>query len=117
MTDPTNERHLLVINGEHEEEFSQWYRTVHIPEVVAAVPAIVSGRHFELAPEQPAKGGTELRRYLTVFEIEGDPAAAFAVLAEARAQGRIQPSPTSGRGASTSALFEPLITEAGPAGR
>jgi hypothetical protein len=108
MTNRDGERHLFLVNSEHDLGFSQWWQTVHIPEVVALVPGIVAGQIFQLSPVQVSARGTELRRYLAVYEIEGDPAAAIAALHEIRDEGGLSPSPSAGRIGSTSAVFQPI---------
>jgi hypothetical protein len=40
MSDLTPERHLFLVNGEQDEGYSQFWRTVHIPES----PAPAAGR-------------------------------------------------------------------------
>ena len=111
MSDLNSERHLFLVNSEHDEGFSQWWQTVHIPEVVANVPGIVAGQIFQLSPVQVSAKGTELRRYLAVYEIEGDPAAAIAALHQVRDQGGLSPSPSAGRTWSTSAVFQPITAK------
>lgn len=111
MAHPSNERHLLIVNGEHAEEFSHWLRDVHIPEVVAHVGSFKAGQHFQLSETQPVNTGTGLKRYLTVFEIEGSPTDALRALDEARSAGTFQSPPAEGRGETTTALFEPVIVK------
>jgi hypothetical protein len=108
MSDLSGERHLFLVNSEHGEEFGQWWRTVHIPEVVANVPGIATGQIFELSPVQVGAKPTELRPYLAVYEIEGDPAAAISALHAVSGAGRLSPSPTPGRIGSTSAVYAPV---------
>ena len=111
MSDLTGERHLFLVNGEQDEGYSQWWRTVHIPEVVAHVPGIVSGQVFQLSAVKVAARGTDLRQHLAVYEIEGDPAAVIAALYEARDDGKLSPAPAVGRLESTSAVFEPVTAK------
>jgi len=111
MSDLSGERHLFLVNSEHDEGFSQWWQTVHIPEVVATVPGIVAGQIFQLSSVQVAAKPTELRPYLAVYEIEGDPAAAISALHAVRDAGKLSPSPASGRIGSTSAVYAPMTAK------
>lgn len=111
MSDLSGERHLFLVNSEHDEGFLHWWQTVHIPEVVANVPGIISGQVFRLSPVQAAARGTELRPYLAAYEIEGDPGTAIAALHAARDAGKLSPSPSAGRIGSTSAVFEPITAK------
>jgi hypothetical protein len=111
MSDLSGERHLFLVNSEHDEGFSQWWQTVHIPEVVANVPGIVSGQIFQLSAVQVGARATELRPYLAVYEIEGDPAAAISALHAVRDAGKLSPSPSSGRIGSTSAVYAPITAK------
>ncbi len=108
MTDHSSERSLLVINSEQSEEYSQWYRTVHIQDIVTNVGPFVSGQLFELGPAQ-LSAEPPMKRFLAIFEIEGDPAEAITAMRAAREAGKLQVSPPNlaGRGAGT--IFEPVI--------
>ncbi|MGE3775250.1 MAG: hypothetical protein AB7I32_20170 [Gammaproteobacteria bacterium] len=64
-----------------EREFNEWYTNVHLREVLD-IPGFVAARRFELSPAQ--MGGRGPQRYLAIYEIEGDPAAALAALKAAR---------------------------------
>jgi hypothetical protein len=107
VTDPSSERSLLVINSEQSEEYSQWYRAVHIQDIVTNVGPFVSGQLFELSPAQ-LSAEPPMKRFLAIFEIEGDPAEAIAAMRAAREAGKLQASPPNlaGRGAGT--IFEPV---------
>jgi hypothetical protein len=72
-------------------EYEEWYRRIHLPDVRAAVPAIISVARYELVdPESPAPSA----RYLTIYEIDdADVTAAAAALAESAAAGRLRISP------------------------
>lgn len=72
-----------------EDAYNAWYRDVHIPEVMAHVPQIVSAKRYVVAPDAAPEplGG---RRYLAVYRIEADdPQAAVATLQERVADGSI----------------------------
>jgi hypothetical protein len=94
MSEP--QRHVWLLTNDVAEEladeYTKWYVEVHIPQVVA-VPGFVSGERFETAPTQYTEAPTALRRFASIFEIEGDPAAAFAGLRAARAEGRLDTAP------------------------
>jgi hypothetical protein len=78
---------------EAEQEYNDWYDQVHIPQILAAVPAITRAQRFRLLsshgrPDAPAP-------YLAVYEIEADdPQDAVAQLGRAMAAGEITMSPS-----------------------
>ena len=65
-----------------EDEFDDWYSTVHVPEILA-LPAFLSARRFGLDGRVPSNSS---HRYLTVYEVT-DPAVAAAELGEAAQAG------------------------------
>jgi hypothetical protein len=73
---------------EVEEKYNDWYDRVHIPQILAAVPAITGAQRFLLLssqgrPDAPAA-------YLAIYEIDSvDPQDALGHLAEAMAAGEI----------------------------
>ena len=86
-------RHLMIVSSEPrdgaEDEFNRFQTDEHVPDVVAA-HGFVAAQRFVIAELQPefAKGLPD-RRYLTLYEIEGDLAAAIhAVEAGRRSEGR-----------------------------
>ena len=104
------ERHVWIVNNdlpaEVADEYNRWYVETHIPQILG-VRGFVSGERLEVSPVQLGSKPPELRRYLSIFEIEGDPAEAFAGLRSALADGRVEPSPVTGS-VATSASFVPL---------
>ena len=64
----------------NDEEFNRWYDEVHMKEVIET-PGFVGCERFELADAQmdSEKRG---HRYLAIYDIEGDPAAALKTLQE-----------------------------------
>jgi hypothetical protein len=80
--------HLLVAisNAQpgREDEYSKWYETVHMQEVLA-LPGFVSAQRF--APAQPPQDGSA--RYMAVYEIEGDADAAMGGLMSAVRGGKL----------------------------
>jgi len=54
-------------------EFSQFYSTIHVPEVVASNPGFVRGTRYELF--QPDPRGDYGPRWLAVYEMDGEAAA------------------------------------------
>ena len=59
-----------------DEEFNRWYDEVHIPDVLAVGP-IVSAQRYRVSESQNMK---QERRYLTIYEYEGDPQKALDAL-------------------------------------
>lgn len=77
-----------------EDEFNQWYDTVHIPELLT-VPGMLSATRYALQEAQiyHAEGGmTPEHKYMCVYEMEGDVDAIMAQIREAVADGRIHMS-------------------------
>jgi len=78
---------------EAEREYNDWYDQVHIPQILAAVPAITRAQRFRLMsshgePDTPAP-------YLAVYQIEADdPQEAVSQLGRAMASGEITMSPS-----------------------
>lgn len=99
------ETHALIINAEMDAEFADFYRNVHVPEVVAAVDGYGPAVHYEMASFQPSTSPPGLRRYLTVIEIHGDPEEVFGKVAALRASGAFSQVPASGRPYQTAVLF------------
>jgi hypothetical protein len=108
MSDLSNERQLFIVSAEHDGAYAEWWRTVHIPDVVATVPGIVSGQIYEVSPVRVTDRGTDLRRYLVIYEIEGDPAAVIAGMHDIRGQGKLIDPPIASNGSLTSAVFQPV---------
>ncbi|MDN5913642.1 MAG: hypothetical protein L0I76_00745 [Pseudonocardia sp.] len=92
-------RHLWLVNNdlpaEVADEYNRWYLATHIPQLLA-LPGFVSGERLELAETQNGNRPVEMRHYLSVFEIEGDPAEAFAALKAAQGDGRVEKAPVQG---------------------
>ena len=64
-----------------EDEFNEWYTNIHIQEI-CQISGFKSARRFKLGDDQLGPGGEH--RYLAIYEIEGDPAAALEALKAAR---------------------------------
>jgi hypothetical protein len=64
-----------------DEEFSEWYTTVHIPELLT-IPGFVAAQRFEFDASATTAEPPEYR-YLAIYEIEGSGADAAAALASA----------------------------------
>lgn len=78
--------HIFVVQTNavvgREDEFDEWYGSVHLPDALA-VAGFVSAQRFRVSDTQRPGAGEYPYRYLTVYEMEGDPEAALAALAEA----------------------------------
>jgi hypothetical protein len=78
---------------EAEDDYNDWYERVHIPQILAAVPAIISAQRFRLLSSHGRSDGSA--PYLAVYEIESDdPAGALDQLGRAMATGEIAMSPS-----------------------
>ena len=64
--------------GISDEEFNRWY-DAHLGEILA-VPGFVSAQRFRLDPVVSDTAAPAPFRYLALYEIDGDPAAAIAEL-------------------------------------
>jgi hypothetical protein len=75
------ERHVLVVMSNclgDDAAFNTWYETVHVPDVLA-LPGFVRARRYRVRPGLAQNDGAA-HEFVTLFEIEGDPAAALAAL-------------------------------------
>jgi len=77
------EKHLHIVfaqppDGISDEEFNRWY-DAHVPEILS-VPSFRSCRRYALDPVVTDDTAPRGFRYLAVYEVEGDPAAAVAEL-------------------------------------
>ncbi|MCU1415420.1 MAG: hypothetical protein JWN80_2760 [Microbacteriaceae bacterium] len=64
-----------------EAEFTKWYDTVHVPEILQ-IPGFVAAQRFEFDAGASTAASPEFR-YLAIYEIEGSGADAAAALASA----------------------------------
>jgi hypothetical protein len=84
-----------------EDEYNKWYDEVHLSDVLA-VPGIVSGRRYELAP-----GGRGEHRFLAVYDVEGDPREAVRELISRMKTGEIPLSDAIDPAAGSLAVWIP----------
>ena len=77
-------RHVLLVftnaTPGDDEEFNRWYDEVHLKEVLET-PGFVAAERFDLNDAQMAEAD-RAHRYLSIYEIEGDPTAAMKALEE-----------------------------------
>ncbi|KQW45038.1 hypothetical protein ASC77_19855 [Nocardioides sp. Root1257] len=84
-----------------ESAFDEWYDAVHIPQVIDAVPGVVSGRRFVQSRTQIGGATEGPRRRMTVYEVEADRVAeALAGLGAAMRDGRVERSDLIDRSSS-----------------
>jgi hypothetical protein len=88
-----------------EEAFNAWYSDIHVKEIVD-IPGFVSAQRFRLSDAQ--NGPTGPHRYLAIYEVEGEPAAALAALKAARPD--LQMTDALDRGGISAQMFT-AITE------
>lgn len=84
--------YLLVFSSPadgRDDDYNAWYDDVHLPEVLS-IDGIVSAERFEHARVGTAAG--DETRYLAIYGVEGDPAAAIEALNTRVATGEIQMS-------------------------
>lgn len=65
---------------ETEAQFNTWYDEVHLKEV-RAIPGVLSAQRYRLSEVNPF---SPEHRYLTVYELDADPAAILAELGSGR---------------------------------
>lgn len=71
-----------------DDEYNEWYDNTHIPDVLS-IPGIVSAQRYDLRQLAREQGTEPEYRYLTIYEIEGDPDEAMAKLSAAATSGRM----------------------------
>jgi len=69
-----------------EDEFNEWYDTVHLQET-ADVEGWVEGERFQLDETQLEGWGRPTHKYLAIYRLKGDPATAIEKLKETQASG------------------------------
>ena len=77
-----------------EDEFNEWYETVHIPELLT-VPGMLSATRYalhEAAIYHVPGGVVPEHKYMCVYEMEGDVDAIMGKIRKAVADGRIHMS-------------------------
>lgn len=63
---------------EAEEQYNKWYTDVHVPEVLET-PGFVAVTRYKVTDSPGVPGaGSEVQRYLALWEIEADDVAAAA---------------------------------------
>jgi hypothetical protein len=83
---------LMVLSNPTEGEddaYNDWYTNTHLDEVVS-IPGFVSAQRYKLTDAQIAGFPAASHTYLSIYEIEGDPADAFAVLVDELQSGRME---------------------------
>jgi len=65
-----------------DDEYNDWHSNVHLPDALA-VAGFVAAQRFQVSTTQRAGGSPPPYRYLTIYEMEGDPSAALDALAAA----------------------------------
>jgi hypothetical protein len=117
MSDVTG---LLVVHSGpvvgREAEYNEWYTNSHIPHVVAT-PGFISGRRFRLGDVQRlgADHPASAHPYLSIYEVTGDPALAFAEMNARLADGRMPVSDAIDEARIQSFFWQPVtgrVTEA-----
>src|SRR5688500_15692482 len=67
-----------------DDEFNKWYDEVHIVDV-CAVPGVAGARRYEVEAREGAP--TPRHRYLTVYDVDGDPQEVLAEFGRRAADG------------------------------
>ena len=77
-----------------DDEFIEWYETVHIPEVLA-VPGMLSAQRCRLKVTKAGREGglsPETHRYCVVYEMDGEPDEVMEVIRDQVATGEMHMS-------------------------
>ena len=67
------------ISPDRDEEYNVWYNTVHLPELMG-IPGFVGATRYRLVEGLGKGTAPSEQRYLALYEIEGDVAAAYTAL-------------------------------------
>src|SRR5215469_7082127 len=89
------DRQLYIVFGnpaspEQDAEFNEWYEGTHIPDVLAAVPGVVSAQRFKHKQLDREGGKPAKYEYVTIYEIEGDPNEVMGKIGAGVASGEIR---------------------------
>ncbi len=76
-------------NPGQEEEFDEWYDTVHIPDVMS-VGNIVSAQRFRYRQLDREAGQPVAHVHLVLYELEGDPDEFMAKIGAAVSSGEVR---------------------------
>ncbi|WP_068154789.1 DUF4286 family protein [Rhodococcus phenolicus] len=73
-----------------DDEFNEWYDTIHVPEVVAT-PGMVSAQRYRIMDTEMSRlAGKPAHRYLVVYEMDEDPDIVMARVREQVASGAMR---------------------------
>ena len=89
------DRQLYLVFGnpltpEQDGEFNNWYDETHLPDVLAAVPGVLSAQRYKVNQLDRDAGTPPKYSYLTVYEFEGDANEVMATIGGAVASGAIR---------------------------
>jgi hypothetical protein len=73
-----------------EDEFNEWYNTVHVPEALT-IPGFRAARRFKVADIPENEGHRFVGSYLALYDLDVDPETAGRNLIRAREEGRLTP--------------------------
>jgi hypothetical protein len=62
-----------------DDEYNDWYNAVHIPDALA-VAGFVAAQRFRICDTQRGTARSYPYRYMTIYEMEGDPTSALQAL-------------------------------------
>ncbi|MET0182774.1 MAG: DUF4286 family protein [Caulobacterales bacterium] len=84
-----------------DDEFNAWYNNQHIPDVLRVGP-FKTAQRFKVV-------GEGANKYLTIYEVEAESAAAAqAKLKEAAMAGKMPMTDSADRSSGTNGFFEPI---------
>ncbi|MCL2583932.1 MAG: DUF4286 family protein [Streptosporangiales bacterium] len=108
------ERKLYLVFGNpnpgQEEEFDEWYDTVHIPDVMS-VGNIVSAQRFRYRQLDRDAGQPVAHVHLTVYELEGDPDEFMTKMIAAVSSGKVRMQEAPFNSGTVSMSFWEPVTE------
>lgn len=65
-------------DGAVEDDFNEWYDTVHVPEILAHVDGLARVSRYRLSSEQFPLAAPGAAPYLAVYEFDGEPGELLA---------------------------------------
>lgn len=71
-----------------DDEYNEWYDKKHLPDVLS-IPGVLSAQRYDLRPTAREQGTEPEYRYMTIYEIEGDPDEVMAKLGAASGSGQM----------------------------
>jgi hypothetical protein len=92
----STEQHIYFVQtdpvGNREDEYNEWYTERHLADVLD-VPGFVAAQRYMIAGRYPDSREPQGRRYMAIYEIQGDAQRAIDSLGAVRRSGQMHISP------------------------